>query len=107
MAYEPIGLVEGPHVSTHNNIELGTRYEAGSYGNTLSLDDPLDRDSRDGAQDTKGAFRSRATLVERWPSHPQRVAIMTPLRVFLVVFDAILASVPIMFISRSDPTYTH
>ncbi|KAF2468548.1 uncharacterized protein BDR25DRAFT_335386 [Lindgomyces ingoldianus] len=53
-------------------------------------------------RDSKANFTQHAhppSTVKHWPMHSQQVATLTPLRTFIIVFDAILASAPIMFIA--------
>ncbi|KNG44829.1 hypothetical protein DDE82_001469 [Stemphylium lycopersici] len=99
MAYEPIQLPKGPHISSYTEIALGTHYDSGSYNSGLTQDDLSDRNIKDEVQPSKGIFRSRENPEEQWPLHAQRVARMTPLKILLMIYDAILASVPIMFIA--------
>ncbi|ORX95134.1 hypothetical protein BCR34DRAFT_200441 [Clohesyomyces aquaticus] len=52
-------------------------------------------------RDSKAYFLEHdkpSTAVRHWPVHSQQVARLTPLRSFIMFFDAILASTPIMFI---------
>lgn len=48
--------------------------------------------------DTKTIYESYQPPVRHWPLESQQVARLTPLRFFIIVFDTILASTPIMFI---------
>ncbi|KAF2116109.1 hypothetical protein BDV96DRAFT_42997 [Lophiotrema nucula] len=48
--------------------------------------------------DSKANFESNQPPVKHWPIHTQQVAHLTPLRTFIIFFDAILASTPLMFI---------
>lgn len=52
-------------------------------------------------RDPKAYFQSSQPPGPQWPHHSQRVGALTPLRVVIIVFDAILASTPIMFIALS------
>ncbi|KAF2193324.1 hypothetical protein K469DRAFT_618364 [Zopfia rhizophila CBS 207.26] len=49
-------------------------------------------------KDLKALFQSNHAPVKNWPIHSQQVARLTPLRTFIIFFDAILASAPLMFI---------
>jgi hypothetical protein len=97
MAYRPIDNPKNAHTNV-DNIELNTRYDAGSYGYAPPADLPPDDDAKVG--DAKGAFRSNEAPGGGWPVHSQRAAALTPLRAGLMVFDAILASTPIMFVGE-------
>jgi hypothetical protein len=56
------------------------------------------------SQDSKAHFQNdnNERPVRRWPMQSQHVATITPLRGFIIFFDAILASTPIMFIGNSS-----
>lgn len=99
MAYRPIGDPQPPHLE---NIELNTRYDPGAYNNQQYAPppgSPPDRDKKD--VDSKGAFRSNEAPMNSWPVHSQRAAALTSMRISLMIFDAILASTPIMFVGMS------
>ncbi|KAF2790314.1 hypothetical protein K505DRAFT_251467 [Melanomma pulvis-pyrius CBS 109.77] len=52
------------------------------------------------SRDSKAFFDGKnEPPVRHWPIHSQHVATVTPLRGFIIVFDALLASTPIMFIA--------
>ncbi|CAO2655975.1 Nn.00g047780.m01.CDS01 [Neocucurbitaria sp. VM-36] len=97
--YRPIG--DPNHTNSQSapldNIELNTRYDAGTYNYAPPTGTPPDRDIKD--VDSKAAFRSGEVPVSSWPVHSQRAAALTPLRISLMIFDAILASTPIMFVA--------
>src|SRR4051794_28699528 len=99
MAYRRIDNPQPAHL---DNIELNTRYEGGSYGYAPPTGTPPDRDSKH--VDIKGAFRSNEAPGSSWPVHSQRAAALTPLRMSLMIFDAILASTPIMFLGKRGQT---
>jgi hypothetical protein len=98
MAYEPVSpYAKGPNISVEDDAAMSTRYDAGLYSS--NPDDSRDRDTEDGAEDVKRT--SHGMQRQMWPSHAQRVAVMTPLKVLIMVFDVILASTPIMFLGES------
>ncbi|KAF1845493.1 uncharacterized protein K460DRAFT_283257 [Cucurbitaria berberidis CBS 394.84] len=99
MAYIQIG---NPNNSSSqsiplDNIELNTRYGARTDNYAPPSGTPPDRDTKN--VDSKTAFRSSEAPVNSWPFHSQRAAALTPSRMSLMVFDAILASSPIMFVA--------
>ncbi|USP81570.1 hypothetical protein yc1106_08844 [Curvularia clavata] len=97
MAYEPVGRSQGPRISTSDDMEPRTRYDAGSYNSEPSATDSQYCRTEDGG---KGAtWSSRETIKDQWPLQSQKLAPMTPMRGFIMVFDVILASMPIMFIA--------
>lgn len=98
MSYRPIDESIGPNARV-NGFELNTRYEGAAYNYAPPSGPPPDRDTKD--VDSKGAFRSHEAPLGGWPVHSQRVAALTPLRALLMVFDAVLASTPIMFVGQS------
>jgi hypothetical protein len=106
MAYQHIGddHVRGLQPAHLDNIELETRYDPGAYKFAPPPGHPPDSDSKLGDDDRKPLFRaaSKATLPpgHSWPVQSQRVAALTPLRAGLMVFDAVLASTPIMFVGE-------
>lgn len=98
MSYHPIGNPKGSNAQV-NDIELSTRYEAGAFNYAPPSGPPPDHDAKH--VDTKDAFRTNEPPVGSWPVHSQRVATVTSLRALLMVFDAVLASTPIMFVGKS------
>ncbi|KAF2735281.1 hypothetical protein EJ04DRAFT_576229 [Polyplosphaeria fusca] len=80
----------------YQNIELdqyGHQFEPIRYSPPAGH--PPDSKNRD----SKAHFQSDQPPVPHWPAHSQNVARLTPLRTFIIFFDAILASSPIMFIA--------
>lgn len=57
-------------------------------------------------RDSKAYFASDQPPVKHWPVHSQRVSKITPLRAFIIFFDAVLASTPIMFIGKDDGSFS-
>jgi hypothetical protein len=100
MAYEPVGRTNGSRMSLSDDLEPTMRYDAGSYNSRPSANDSVHHQTEDGVQNSKGATWSVESIKEQWPLQSQRLAPMTPLRGFIVVFDVILASMPIMFIGE-------
>lgn len=97
MAYRAIGNPDPAHL---DNIELNTRYDAGSYNYAPPPGTPPDRDKKRDV-DTKGLLsQSSQPPVNSWPVHSRRAAAMTPMRFSLLVFDVVLASTPIMFLGQ-------
>ncbi|KAG9189022.1 hypothetical protein G6011_05890 [Alternaria panax] len=95
MAYEPVrASAKGPNVSVEDDVS-SIRYDAGSYSN--DSDNARDRNTEDGVEETKG--NSNGMQVQRWPLNSQKVAVMTPLKVLILVFDVVLASTPVMFLA--------
>jgi hypothetical protein len=107
MSYQPVGHnhVRGLQPAHLDDIEMDTRYDPGAYKYAPPPGHPPDSDSKLGDDDKKPLFRpaSKATIPpgSNWPVQSQQVAALTPLRAGLMVFDAILASTPIMFIGES------
>jgi hypothetical protein len=92
MAYEPVGpQAKGPQVSVEDDAGLNIRYDAGAYNNAPHA--TQDRDTEYSGDDIKG-------VSQKWPSHLQKVAAITPLKVLVFLFDVILASTPIMFLGE-------
>jgi hypothetical protein len=108
MAYQPVGNagIRGLQPAHLDNIELDTRYDSGAYNAkyTPPPGHPSDGDSKFDEDDKKPLFRSAAKATEaprsNWPVEAQRVATVTPLRAGLMVFDAVLASTPLMFVGK-------
>ncbi|KAF2830870.1 hypothetical protein CC86DRAFT_168342 [Ophiobolus disseminans] len=113
MAYRHIGDPNvRPLQPAHlENIELETRYDPGAYNHVPPPGHPpsgyspsrgVDNDSKND-DDRKPFFHSASKSSQphgsSWPVQSQRVAGVTPLRAGLMVFDAILASTPIMFVA--------
>ena len=84
-----------------DNIELRTRYDDCSY-NPLPAGDLPDRDTKYVDSYTKVASRSNEVPPGARPVYARRVAPITPLRVSLMLFDALLASTPLMFIGKQS-----
>ncbi|KAH3919091.1 hypothetical protein HBH56_028680 [Parastagonospora nodorum] len=117
MAYQPvqdpdIRPIQPAHFGT---IELDTQYDpayAPAHGRSPSISRSPDEESKGEDMGDKNPFfrRSRTTSWSTtWPLPPppgvrpsvqaQQVATLTPLRASLMVFDAVLASTPIMFVA--------
>lgn len=103
MAYQPVGDHHG-HASIYaqpENIEMDTRYDPGGQDHLTPSAQPSLNDSKQG--DKTPFFRSKTTSKHpsssQWPVQSQRVATYTPLRSFIMFFDALLASVPLMFVA--------
>jgi hypothetical protein len=100
MRYQPL---ESTHQNVqdkrYHNIEMNQQPSQFSYQPSPPN---LDQKSRD----SKAYFQNdnNEQPVRRWPVQSQRVATITPLRGVIIVFDAILASTPIMFIGVSTFT---
>ena len=103
MAYESVNNPRGPYLPLDEDFELNTRYDAGSHDNTLPATDTSGRNDKDRVEDAKIPFVSKGLPLGQWPANPGCVAIMTPWKALVMVFDALLASTPIMFIGRSIP----
>lgn len=99
MAYEPVNNSRSPY---DGDVELSTRYDAGSYNNTRPPNNAQDRDTKDRVEDTKDAFLLNEVPLGQWPSQSEHAATLTPWKISVMVFDAILASTPIMFIGKAN-----
>ncbi|EUC45065.1 hypothetical protein COCMIDRAFT_96576 [Bipolaris oryzae ATCC 44560] len=99
MAYEPVGRTDGSRTSIGDDLETRMQYDAGSYSSDPSATGPVHRGVGDQAKGAKGATWSSESISEQWPLQSQKLAPMTPWHGFIMVFDLILASTPIMFIS--------
>lgn len=113
MAYQPVHDPGAQNVQPAHldNIEMDTRYDPGADKYARPLGHPpshmTDGESKhDDSDDKKPFFRStsRATIPpgSNWPVQAQQVATVTPLRAFLMFFDGVLASTPIMFVGEFD-----
>jgi hypothetical protein len=111
MAYQPVhDPMRGPPPAHFDNIEMDTRYDPGAdkYAPPpgRSPSHMTDGDSKfEDLGDYKNPFfrsTSQATQPSAWPGQAQHVATVTPLRAFLMFFDGVLASTPIMFVGESD-----
>jgi hypothetical protein len=110
MAYQPVGGnpgIRGLQPAHLDNIELDTRYDPAAYNNTQYAPPsglPPDSDSKFDEDDKKPLFRANTKTLQapgnNWPVAAQRVATLTPLRAGLMVFDAVLASTPLMFVGK-------
>lgn len=100
MAYRPINDPWNSKSTQSDNIELSTRYDAGSHNYQPPIGPPPDRDSKDGK--SKDVMLIDQTPQGGWPVQSQRAAALTPLRAGLMLFDAILASTPIMFVGMCN-----
>jgi hypothetical protein len=110
MAYQPVGGnpgIRGLQPAHLDNIELDTRYDPTAYNNTKYAPPsglPPDNDSKFDEDDKKPLFRANIKTAQapgnNWPVAAQRVATLTPLRAGLMVFDAVLASTPLMFVGK-------
>lgn len=49
----------------------------------------------------KEYFDSQPPSIKKWPMQSQRVWAVTPLRAFIIIFDIVFASTPIMFIGTA------
>jgi hypothetical protein len=106
MAYQPVGNpgIRGLQPAHLDNIELDTRYDPAAYNTKYASPPghPLDEDSKFDEDDKKPLFRATSKAAQapgsNWPVEAQRVATVTPLRAGLMVFDAVLASTPLMFV---------
>lgn len=99
MAYEPVGHTQDSRISINDDIEPRTRYDAGSYNSEPSATDSQYRGTDGGAKDTKDAnWTSTEIISNEWPLQSRKLAPMTPMRGFVIIFDVVLASMPIMFI---------
>jgi hypothetical protein len=58
-------------------------------------------------KDSDSVFRSDQPPVKHWPLESQYVAHFTPSRMFMVAFDILMASTPIMFISTLFSVLMH
>jgi hypothetical protein len=112
MAYQPVhdSTIEAIQPAHSSNIELDTHYDPGSHRyappSGRSPSHNTDGDSKQDDIDVKNPFFRRSTS---WTTRPpgsnrplqaQQVATVTPLRAGLMIFDAILASTPIMFVGE-------
>jgi hypothetical protein len=106
MAYKHI---DDPDTRPHlDNIEMhNTSYDAGAYGYAPPPGKPSSQATGGDSKhddDAKPFFQADAKGVpqagEDWPVQAQQVATVTPLRAFLMVFDGVLASTPIMFVGE-------
>jgi hypothetical protein len=106
-SYQPVGQpnLRGLQPAHLDNIEMDTRYDPAAY--TTYAPPPghaPDGDSKFDEDDRKPFFGSTAKAVppaeNKWPIEAQRVASITPLRAGLMIFDAVLASTPLMFVGE-------
>lgn len=102
MAYQPI-----VRPANLDNIELETRYDPAAYNDNYApppghppsqSDSRIDDDRKPLVSSTTKS--SQQPVGNNWPVAAQMVAAMTPLRAGLMVFDAVLASMPIMFVGK-------
>lgn len=102
MSYHPVA--HGAHIPL-DNIELDTRYDPAAYAHAQQAPSQVSRG--DDESDKKPLFRREGSKKSAsgvgsrhgaWPVQAQRVAAITPLRAGIMVFDAVLASTPIMFV---------
>lgn len=100
MAYEPVGRTDGSRISISDDLETRMQYDAGSYSSDPSATGSVHCGVGDRAKNAKGATWSSESISEQWPLQSQKLAPMTPWRGFIMIFDVILASTPIMFIGR-------
>jgi hypothetical protein len=106
MAYRPVGE-HNLQPAHFDNIELNTDYDPGVYNYAPPPGKPPshtpDGDSKQD-DDTKPFFRATSQPAPppgaNWPIQSQQVATVTPLRALLMVFDGVLASMPIMFVGE-------
>jgi hypothetical protein len=103
MAYRPVGN-HNDHIrlpAEPENLEMDTRYDPGAQEYLTPSVQPSLSDSKQ--DDKRPLFRSTSTSKHpprnQWPVQSQQVATYTPLRSFVLFFDAMLASVPIMFVA--------
>jgi hypothetical protein len=112
MAYQPVHhpTMRGLQPAHFDSIEMDTRYDPGNdkYAPPpgRSPSHMTDGDSKldDMGDDKNPFFRSSSGVAQRsnWPDQAQQVATVTPLRAFLMFFDGVLASTPIMFVGKFD-----
>ena len=103
MAYESVNNPRGPYLPLDEDFELSTRYDVGSHDNILPATGAPGRNDKDRVEDTKIPFGSKELPLGQWPANPECVAIITPWKALVMVFDILLASTPIMFISKNNP----
>jgi hypothetical protein len=111
-SYQPVAQtnLRGLQPAHLDNIELDTRYDPAAYTTYAPPSGyPPDGDSKFSEDDRKPFFGSTTKAVpvaapgSNWPVEAQRVATITPLRAGLMMFDAVLASTPLMFVGKSSP----
>jgi hypothetical protein len=109
MAYQPKNVrpLQPAHL---DNIELETRYDPAAYSYAPPAGHPPSQSDSKIDDDNKPFFRSGLNTSQqrpiiKWPVTAQRAAALTPLRAGLMVFDAVLASTPIMFIGEFTQSY--
>jgi hypothetical protein len=92
MAYQPVANDHVHQPIQLDNIEPDTRHSSGTDEHAQDSDSKLGQDDK----------KSEPALPSgrKWPVQSQRVAVLTPFRVGMMVFDTILASTPIMFIGE-------
>jgi hypothetical protein len=101
MAYQRVGdhSIRALQPAHLDNIELDTRYDPGSYKYVLPSGHSPNNNLKHG-DDTKPLFGAGQDPGSKWPTQSQQVAHITMLRATLMIFDAILASTPIMFVGK-------
>lgn len=94
--------LKDPHVTVHGFRDVSPE----STGSRIPLDHypppagpPPLQENAGFHKKNESPFENDVPPVKNWPQS-QNVATLTPLRIFIVVFDAILASTPIMFIGN-------
>jgi hypothetical protein len=106
MAYQTVGDVSPRPLQPAQleNIELDTQHGPAYTKYAPPPGHPPDSDWKFDEDDKKPFFRSTSTAPPSpWDNRPvqaQQVATVTPLRAGIGVFDAVLASTPLMFIGK-------
>lgn len=97
MSYVPLG--DGRKDVHVENIELTTNIDGQSrYNYAPPPGGPSDGDS---TYSYSGAHLApQKSAIEKWPINSQQVATLTPLRGSILIFDVLLASCPLLFISE-------
>ncbi|KAF3048542.1 hypothetical protein E8E11_008630 [Didymella keratinophila] len=84
-----------PHVE---NIELTETNDGQSRYNTYKMPPGLPPDGDTKYSNYNASFTPDKPAVNDWPVNSQQVAVLTPLRGSILVFDVLLASTPLLFI---------
>jgi hypothetical protein len=109
MAYRQVGGSDARNFQPAHldNIELNTHYDSGAYNYAPPAGKPPSQATGGDSKhddDAKPFFQPTTQPMpppgSNWPVQSQRVATVTPLRAFLLFFDGLLASVPIMFVGK-------
>jgi hypothetical protein len=97
MSYAPLG--EGRTSPNAEVIELTTKNDGRS---PYAYAPPPGEDLKDG--DLKTSFPFGSATIDNWPAKSQQIAALTPLRGWILAFDILLASSPLLFIGTFDWT---